>query len=158
MLSFIYQDVISLTVPFLTRRSPCYVWILWCGNILLTITLSNAAKVTTLTPLSQLISCKLSFPVVGLKIPSLPNFVMKSRKKNSYGTSGMIEYTFQFLIKVSLCILLLYSFRAISSHQRSFSVIYDILLVTNSTLLIAYLISWCTKRLVLMWRLASPLP
>jgi hypothetical protein len=34
----------------------------------------DVAKCTNLAPLPLLISCKLSFPIVGLKIPSLPYF------------------------------------------------------------------------------------
>jgi hypothetical protein len=39
---------------------------------------------TTQTPLSLLILCKLSFPVVGLKISFLPTFALKP-KTFSYG-------------------------------------------------------------------------
>jgi hypothetical protein len=39
-----------------------------------TVRFLDVAKFTTLTPLSLLISCKLSFPVVGLKISSRPMF------------------------------------------------------------------------------------
>jgi hypothetical protein len=38
----------------------------------------DVAKFTTPTPLSLLKSCKLSFPIVGLKISSLPTFALKS--------------------------------------------------------------------------------
>jgi hypothetical protein len=37
----------------------------------------DVAKFTTLTPLSLLISFKLSFPIVGLNIFSLPTFALK---------------------------------------------------------------------------------
>jgi hypothetical protein len=41
---------------------------LCCGNIiLLTVRFLDVAKFTTLTPLSLLISCKLSFPIVGFE-------------------------------------------------------------------------------------------
>jgi hypothetical protein len=43
------------------------------GNIiLLTARFLEVAKFTNLTPLSLLISCKLSFKIVGLKMSSLP--------------------------------------------------------------------------------------
>jgi hypothetical protein len=42
------------------------------------------ARFTTLTPLSLLISCKLSFPAVGLKMSSLPTLALKSPRKLSY--------------------------------------------------------------------------
>jgi hypothetical protein len=52
-----------------------------CGNIvLLTVRFFDVAKLTTLTPLSLLISCKISFPIVGLKTSSLPTFALKSKK------------------------------------------------------------------------------
>ena len=38
----------------------------------------DVAKSTIRTPLSSLSSCRLSFPIVGLKISSLPNFAFKS--------------------------------------------------------------------------------
>jgi hypothetical protein len=48
-----------------------YLWMLRWGNmVLLTIKFLDVAKFTTLTPLSLLISCELSFPIVGLKISS----------------------------------------------------------------------------------------
>jgi hypothetical protein len=39
------------------------------------------AKVITLTTLSFLISCKLSFPIVGLKMNSLPSLALKYLNK-----------------------------------------------------------------------------
>jgi hypothetical protein len=41
----------------------------------------DVAKFTTLTPLSLLILCKLSFPIVGLKMSSLPTLALKSPNK-----------------------------------------------------------------------------
>jgi hypothetical protein len=59
---------------------------LQCGNILLlAIRFLDVAKFTTLTPLTLQISCKLSFPIVGLKTSSLPTSALKSRNKISYG-------------------------------------------------------------------------
>jgi hypothetical protein len=49
--------------------------------VLLTTKVLDVAKFTTLTPLSLLISCKLSFPIVGLKIFYLPTFALKSTSK-----------------------------------------------------------------------------
>jgi hypothetical protein len=43
-----------------------YLWMFRCGNIvLLTTRFLDVAKFTTLTPLSLLSSCKLSFPIIG---------------------------------------------------------------------------------------------
>jgi hypothetical protein len=41
----------------------------------------DVAKFSTLTPLSLLISCKLSFPVVGLEVSSLAYFGIESPNK-----------------------------------------------------------------------------
>jgi hypothetical protein len=41
----------------------------------------DVAKFTTLTPLSLLISCKLSFPTVGLKMSSLPTLALRFPNK-----------------------------------------------------------------------------
>jgi hypothetical protein len=50
-----------------------------CGNIvLLTLVILDVAKFTNLTPLSLQISCKLSFPIVCLKISSLLILALKS--------------------------------------------------------------------------------
>jgi hypothetical protein len=55
------------------------------GNlVLMTIRFFDVAKFTTLTPLSLLISCKLSFPIVGLKMSCLPTLTLKSRTKCSH--------------------------------------------------------------------------
>jgi hypothetical protein len=56
-------------------------------HVLLTVRFLDFAEFTT-APLSLLISCKLSFPVVGLKMLSLPTSALKSsnkilKKKNS---------------------------------------------------------------------------
>jgi hypothetical protein len=45
----------------------------------------NVVKFTTLTPLSFLISCKLSFPIVGLKMSSMIIFALYLPTKFSYG-------------------------------------------------------------------------
>jgi hypothetical protein len=59
------------------ERSSC-IYEYSVGNaVLLTTTYFVVAKFTTLTPLSLLSSCKLSFPIVGLKVSSLPNFAVK---------------------------------------------------------------------------------
>jgi hypothetical protein len=49
----------------------------------------DVANSTTLTPLSLLISSKLSFSIVGLKMSFLPTLALKSPKKISYGASGI---------------------------------------------------------------------
>jgi hypothetical protein len=59
--SFIYHYVIDLVVCFPTRRSRSVLWTLRCRNIVI-------------LTISVLISCKLSFPIVDVKIYSLPVF------------------------------------------------------------------------------------
>jgi hypothetical protein len=57
-------------------------WMLQHGNIvILKIRFLDVTKFTTLTPLSLLVSCELSFPVVGLKMSSLPTLALKSPNK-----------------------------------------------------------------------------
>jgi hypothetical protein len=58
-----------------------YLWMLWCGNTVLLTNFFDQAKFTTLTQLSLLLSCKLSFLIVSLKISSLPTFAPKSHNK-----------------------------------------------------------------------------
>jgi hypothetical protein len=52
---------------------------------------------TTLTPLSLLVACRLSFPIVGLRMSSLPTLAMKSPIIFSYGTSGIYQKPFLVL-------------------------------------------------------------
>jgi hypothetical protein len=64
--------VVNLIVGFPIGDVQVYLWMLQCGNIiLLTVRFIDVAKFTNLTPLSLLISCKLSFPIVGLKLSSM---------------------------------------------------------------------------------------
>jgi hypothetical protein len=41
----------------------------------------EVAKFSTLTPLSLLASCRLSLPIIGLKMSSLPTFALKSHSR-----------------------------------------------------------------------------
>jgi hypothetical protein len=89
MPSPIYQNMVNLIVRLPIRRCPSKFMKVRCGNIvLLTVRYFDVAKFTTLTALSLLISCKLSFPIVGLKMSSLPicdsnssdiNLIIKAR-------------------------------------------------------------------------------
>jgi NADH:ubiquinone oxidoreductase subunit K len=55
---------------------------LHCKNIvLLTIRIFGVAKFSTQTSLSLLMSCKLSFLTVGLKISFIPSFALESHNK-----------------------------------------------------------------------------
>jgi hypothetical protein len=66
---------------FPSGKFQVYLWMMWCGNIvLMTVWLFHMAEFT-ITPLSLLISCKFSFQIVGLKISSLHAFTLKTPKK-----------------------------------------------------------------------------
>jgi hypothetical protein len=87
MPSPIYQYVINLIVSLPTRRGPRVLMkVSVRKHFNLETRFLDVAKFTTLTLLSLLSLCKLSFPAVGLKISSLPNFLLKSLTEFSYGT------------------------------------------------------------------------
>jgi hypothetical protein len=77
MPSLIYQYVIYLVV----RSQGIFVNVAMQEHCTLDDQIFYMAKFTALTPLSLLISCKLLFPVVGLKISSLPTFAFRSPNK-----------------------------------------------------------------------------
>jgi hypothetical protein len=54
--------------------------------VLLTTKFLDVAKFNALTPLSLLISCELSFPIVSLKISSLPTFAKAKEKVKQNGS------------------------------------------------------------------------
>jgi len=73
--SFIYHDVFILVECFSVKRSPSvFTTVAISEHCTLDNHIFDAAKFTILTPLSLLISCKLSFPIVDVKIYSLPVF------------------------------------------------------------------------------------
>jgi hypothetical protein len=82
MLSRVYQYVNNINVSLPNRRGP---------GIFMKVSvrdhhdLNNYFDVTylTITPLSLLSSCSLPFPIVGLEIFSLPNFLFKSPNRIS---------------------------------------------------------------------------
>jgi hypothetical protein len=61
--------------------------------VLLPLRFLDVAKFTTLTPLTLLISSKLSFPSVDLKMSSLPNLAMKSPNLNFHMYLGNLSNT-----------------------------------------------------------------
>jgi hypothetical protein len=74
--------VINLVVHLSIRRGPgVFMDAAVREIVLLTTKFLDVAKFTTLTPLSLLILCELPFPVVALKISSLPTFTLKSPNK-----------------------------------------------------------------------------
>jgi hypothetical protein len=67
-------------------------FVMW-NIVLLTTRLSGVTKFTTLTPLLLLISCKLSFLIVELKISTLPTFALKISEQNVHAVLvEWIEY------------------------------------------------------------------
>ena len=67
--------------------------------------LCAAAKDTSLKPLSLVFPCRLCFPTVGPKIPSLPTFALKSPTKIL--TSDLLQ-NFEFVVKGVLgCVILI---------------------------------------------------
>jgi len=80
-----YQYVIDLIVTLPIRIDLGVFRMFRCGNILLLNTRHfYMVEFTTLTPLSLLSSCKLSFPVVGFNIYSFPSFALKSTNRMWY--------------------------------------------------------------------------
>jgi len=62
--------MINLIVSLAIRRGPGVVMkVAGRNNVLLTTRVFDVAKLTTVTPLLLISSCKLSFHIVGLKIP-----------------------------------------------------------------------------------------
>jgi len=84
-----YNDLISVKIRSTwmcvspSGEVQVYIWMLRCGNIILLIIRSfDVAKFTTLTPLSTLISHKLVFSIVGLKISCLLTFAIRNLLKS----------------------------------------------------------------------------
>ena len=94
-----------------------------------------------LTPLSLLSWCRLSFPVVSLKIFSHPTFALKSPNSIFFWYIGKWSKTCSYSSKKLFFESSLFSslgactFRTMILHQQPFRTIYDILSLTNSTLL-----------------------
>jgi hypothetical protein len=80
MPSPVYQNMANLNVGFpIWKRPSIFMDVVMWNIVLLTLRFLDVAKFTNLTPLSLLISCKLSFPYVSLKMPSLPTLALKSQ-------------------------------------------------------------------------------
>jgi hypothetical protein len=78
MPSPIYQNMVNLVVRSPIRRCPSNIMNVTMWEHLLTVRFLDVAKLTSLTPLSLLVVCRLSFPIVGLKMSSLPTLALKS--------------------------------------------------------------------------------
>jgi hypothetical protein len=66
----------------------------------------DVAKFTNITTLQLLNSCKLSFPIAGLKIFSLPTLALKSPNRIFVWYLGNLSNTFKFLIEAVLHIII----------------------------------------------------
>jgi hypothetical protein len=78
MPSPVYQDMVNPIVGVPIWRCPSkFMNVAMWEHLPLAMRFLDVAKFTTLTPLSLLISCKLSFQIVGLKMSSLPTFEFK---------------------------------------------------------------------------------
>jgi hypothetical protein len=88
--------MVNLIASLSIRRCPSEFVNVACRNIvILAFRFFNVAKFTTLTPSSLLISCKLSFPCVGLKNFFPSYFGIKISYQNFRLLFGeFIEYTF----------------------------------------------------------------
>jgi hypothetical protein len=85
MQSRVYQSTVNLVVSLFIRRCPSeYMNVMVWERHTFDNKIFGCAKVTTLTSLSLLISCKLSFTIVGLKMSSLPALALKPPTKFSY--------------------------------------------------------------------------
>jgi hypothetical protein len=82
----IYQNMAKLIAGSPIWRRPNIVTnVVMSEHCTLTVRILDAAKFTALIPLSLPTLCKLSFPIIGLKMPSLPTLALKSPKKFIWG-------------------------------------------------------------------------
>ena len=124
----------------------------------------DVAKFTTVTPLSLLSWCRLSFVVVGLKIFSLPTFALKSPNGNftrylgKWQKPAVISHKYCLLNHHFLLTWCMHIQNNDITSSNSQNYIYDNLLLTNSTLLTADIILLCTKNPVPNWWFSFPFP
>jgi hypothetical protein len=105
----------------------------------------DVATFTTLTLLSLLLSCKLSFPIVGLKMSYLPTLALKFPNNifiwylgNLLNIRSSFSQNLSFTSSI-LSSVVAWTFRIIW-NQQPLSIMYDIQSLTNSTLLTADMI------------------
>jgi hypothetical protein len=122
MSSPVYQNVVSLIVRLPIRRRPSnFVNVTMCKHRTFD-RFFYVAKLTTLTPLLLLISCKLSFPIVGVKISPLPTFALKSNKNvhtvlNLSNTCSSSSWNLSFMSSI-LSSVGVWTFCTVILHQR----------------------------------------
>jgi len=144
MPSPIYQYMTNLLVcPPIRRGSGIFMKFRCGNNMLLKTRFFDVAKFTILKQLSLISRCKLSFPIVGWKISSLPSFALKSPNRRFNGIeendrkSAVIPdkncpLNYHFSSPLGTC-----TFKTMMLHQRPLRPVYNILAVTNSTVLTA---------------------
>jgi hypothetical protein len=98
----VYQSKVNRIVHFPIWRWSKYIY--ECCNAItyFDYEIFRYGKFTILTPLSLLISCKLSLPIVSLKMPSLPTLAMKFHKNFHMVFREFVEYIHQFLTEAVL--------------------------------------------------------
>jgi hypothetical protein len=124
--------MVNLIVGFPSGDVHVYLWMLGCRNIiLLTLRFLDVAKFTNVTPLSLLISCKLSFPIVGLKMSSLPTLALKSPNRIFIWYLGNYPSISSYVSKLDYSSLgfqlKLYSFLGASSFSTGYYDSFDYL-------------------------------
>jgi hypothetical protein len=168
----IYQDVIDPVWAFFPGEVRVCIWMLrWGNTVLLTANFLDAAKFAAFTQSLTLISCELSFPIVDLKMSSLPAFALKSPNKiiiapreligKHPSCSHKLSFTSSLLSSLGAC-----AFRAIILQQPPSVFIYDVLSLINSTLLTADIIFLSTANLsltdephlLLLGKMYNPVP
>jgi hypothetical protein len=91
----IYQNMVNLIVGFPIRTHPSIFMDVMMWNIVpLAVRSLDVAKFTILTPLSLLISCKLYFPIVSLKMSFLPTLALKSSNNIFFWYLGNLSNTY----------------------------------------------------------------
>jgi hypothetical protein len=89
MTSPIYQYVINMVVSLPNRKGPGVLMnVLVQEHCALINQMLDVAKFTILTPMSLLSKHRFSFPIVSLKILSLPTFELKSPNRIFIGARG----------------------------------------------------------------------
>jgi hypothetical protein len=144
--SSVSQDMISLKFCLSIRKSSSVFWILRRREMaLLTTSSFDVAKFSTLIPLWLLVLCKFFFPTFLFQNIFSPYIYIDISMRYFEHLSNTrsdptenVNFVSSLSSSVGAC-----TFRLITSNQRPLIIIHDLLLVTNSTLLTAGVISLC---------------
>jgi hypothetical protein len=142
-----YQNVVNMFVGFPIRKHQSKFM-----NITVWEHCSFDFLIWQRTPLSLLNSCKLSFPIVWLKMSSMTTLALNCSNKMFIHYLGSLSstccnslYKLPFTLSF-LCSVGAWTFRTMIWHRWPLSIMYDILSLTNSTLLTADVILLCTRK------------